>query len=78
MLVPTINFSGMLHPVATLDTVGRIIGQAFPASYFQKISAGVFNKGLPVADLAPNLAMLAVFCVAYWAIASVALPKQDR
>lgn len=78
VLVPTINFSGMLHPVATLDTTGRIIGEAFPASYFQKISAGVFNKGLPVADLAPNLAMLAVFCVAYWVISSIALPKQGR
>ncbi|MEQ8332185.1 ribosome-associated ATPase/putative transporter RbbA [Nisaea sp.] len=78
VLVPTINFSGMLHPVATLDTAGRIIGEAFPASYFQKISSGVFNKGLPAADLAPNLAMLAIFCLAYWAISSVALPKQDR
>ncbi|MEP3116245.1 ribosome-associated ATPase/putative transporter RbbA [Nisaea sp.] len=78
VLVPTINFSGMLHPVATLDTAGRIIGEAFPASYFQKISAGVFNKGLPVADLAPNLAILAVFCVAYWVISSIALPKQGR
>ncbi|WP_193173657.1 ribosome-associated ATPase/putative transporter RbbA [Nisaea nitritireducens] len=78
VLVPTINFSGMLHPVATLDTAGRILGEAFPSSYFQKISSGVFNKGLPVADLAPNLAMLAIFCVAYWAISSVALPKQDR
>lgn len=78
VLVPTINFSGMLHPVATLDTAGRVIGEAFPASYFQKISAGVFNKGLHAAELAPNLAMLALFCIAYWAISSFALPKQDR
>lgn len=78
VLVPTINFSGMLTPVATLDTVSRTIGQAFPSAHFQIISAGVFNKGLPSATLAPNLAILAGFCLLYWTASSLLLPKQDR
>ncbi|WP_444329692.1 ribosome-associated ATPase/putative transporter RbbA [Nisaea acidiphila] len=78
VLIPTINFSGMLHPVATLDETGRTIGRSFPGAYFQEISAGVFSKGLPVADLAPNLGALALFCLVYWALSSAALPKQAR
>lgn len=78
VLVPTINFSGMLTPVATLDTVSRTIGQAFPSAHFQIISAGVFNKGLSPAALAPNLAILAGFCLIYWTASSLLLPKQDR
>ena len=78
VLVPTINFSGMLTPVATLDTVSRAIGQAFPSAHFQIISAGVFNKGLSAAALAPNLAILAGFCLLYWTASSLLLPKQDR
>ncbi|WP_420403421.1 ribosome-associated ATPase/putative transporter RbbA [Nisaea sp.] len=78
VLIPTINFSGMLHPVATLDETGRSIGRSFPGAYFQEISAGVFNKGLPAAELAPNLGALALFCLVYWALSSVALPKQAR
>tara|TARA_E500000318_G_C3557192_1_gene211658 strand:+ start:1 stop:855 length:855 start_codon:yes stop_codon:yes gene_type:complete len=78
MLVPTINFSGMLTPAATLDTVSRAIGQAFPSAHFQIISAGVFNKGLSAAALAPNLAILAGFCLLYWTASSLLLPKQDR
>ena len=72
VLVPTINFSGMLTPVATLDTVSRAI------AHFQIISAGVFNKGLSAAALAPNLAILAGFCLLYWTASSLLLPKQDR
>jgi ribosome-dependent ATPase len=78
VLIPTINFSGMLHPVATLDATGRTIGRSFPGAYFQEISAGVFNKGLSATDLLPNLGALALFCLVYWALSSAALPKQAR
>lgn len=77
VMVPTVNFSGMLYPVATLTGGAKLFGQAFPPLYFQRISAGVFNKGLPLADMAPELGMLALFCAAFWALATMLLTKQE-
>ena len=77
VMIPTVNFSGMMYPVSTLEGGAAIIGQSFPALYFQRISAGVFNKGLDFAVLYPNHLILAGFCVLFWAIATVLLRKQE-
>ena len=76
-MIPTVNFSGMMYPISTLEGGAAFIGQAFPALYFQQISAGVFNKGLGFSVLYPNYLILAGFCVLYWAIATVLLRKQE-
>jgi len=75
--IPTVNFSGMMYPVATLEGGARLIGQGFPALYFQKISTGVFNKGLGLPDLYANHLILAGFVVAYWVLAALLLRKQE-
>ncbi|HUS53967.1 MAG TPA: ABC transporter permease, partial [Thermohalobaculum sp.] len=77
VMIPTINFSGMLYPVATLEGSSRILGQSFPALYFQRISTGVFNKGLAWTDLYWNHIALAGFCVVFWNIATLLLKKQE-
>jgi len=78
VMVPTINFSGMLYPVSTLEGAAAVIGRGFPALYFQRISAGVFNKDLGFADLWPDHLALALFCALYWVAASLLLGKQER
>lgn len=77
VMIPTINFSGMMYPVSTLEGGAQFIGQAFPALYFQQISAGVFNKGLDFTILLPNHLILAAFCILFWATATVFLRKQE-
>ncbi|MZR30758.1 ribosome-associated ATPase/putative transporter RbbA [Sneathiella litorea] len=77
VMIPTVNFSGMMYPVSTLEGGARLIGQAFPALYFQQISAGVFNKGLDFAILLPNHLILAGFCILFWAAATLFLRKQE-
>jgi ribosome-dependent ATPase len=76
-LIPSVNFSGLLVPVSSLSTAGRLFGLAFPAAWFQKISIGVFTKGLGFADLWPALAMLAVFFVLFTGLAALALRKRE-
>jgi len=77
VMIPAVNFSGMLYPIATLEGGAALIGRGFPSLYFQRISAGVFNKGLGFADLWPNHAALALFCVLFWALAAPMLRKQE-
>tara|TARA_R110000787_G_scaffold181008_3_gene293150 strand:- start:84473 stop:87238 length:2766 start_codon:yes stop_codon:yes gene_type:complete len=77
VMIPTVNFSGMMYPVSTLEGGAALLGQAFPALYFQQISAGVFNKGLDFAVLYPNHLILAGFCILFWVIAAAFLRKQE-
>ena len=77
VMIPTVNFSGMMYPVSTLEGGAAFIGQAFPALYFQQISAGVFNKGIGIASLYPNHLVLAAFCVLFWTVATLLLRKQE-
>jgi len=75
--IPTVNFSGMMYPVSTLEGAAAITGKVFPALYFQQISAGVFNKGLDFAVLYPNHLILAGFCLLFLGIATALLRKQE-
>jgi len=77
VMIPTVNFSGMMYPISTLEGGAAFIGEAFPALYFQQISSGVFNKGLGFAVLYPNHFFLAGFCVLFWLMANALLRKQE-
>ncbi|MCR9071157.1 MAG: ribosome-associated ATPase/putative transporter RbbA [Alphaproteobacteria bacterium] len=77
VMIPAVNFSGMMYPVATLEGGARIVGEAFPSLYFQKISAGVFNKGLGLPDLYANHLVLGGFVITYWILATLLLRKQE-
>ncbi|MFN3623364.1 MAG: ribosome-associated ATPase/putative transporter RbbA [Hyphomicrobium sp.] len=75
--IPTVNFSGMMYPVSALEGGARVIGTLFPALYFQRISTGVFNKGLGFSELYMNHLVLALFCAVFLAAASLLLRKQE-
>jgi len=76
-IIPAVNFSGLLVPVSSLEGPGRLLGLAFPASWFQQVSIGTITKGLGFAELWPDLLMLSVFAVGYLGIAVLALRKQE-
>jgi ribosome-dependent ATPase len=77
VMIPAVNFSGMMYPAATLEGAARAIGHGFPSLYFQNISTGVFNKGLDLDRLYANHLILAAFVAAYWIAASLLLRKQE-
>ena len=76
-LIPATNFSGMLTPVSALTGGGRVLGLAFPASWFQQISVGAFTKGLGFPELWHSHVMLAGFAILFIAAARLALRKQE-
>jgi len=77
-MVPTVNFSGLLYPTAALEGSSWWIGKLFPASWFQTVSLGVFDKALGFADLLPQMAALAAFGVVFLIAARLCVRKQAR
>ncbi|WP_342644172.1 ribosome-associated ATPase/putative transporter RbbA [Rhodoligotrophos ferricapiens] len=75
-LVPAVNFSGLLTPVATLTGAGRLIGLSFPAAWYQPVTVGVFTKGLGFEALWGNVVVLAAFAAGFLAAATLVLRKQ--
>ena len=75
-IIPAVNFSGLLVPVASLSGTGQLIGLGFPAAWYQPISLGVFAKGLGLADVWRNIVMLALFGIGFILASVVALRKQ--
>jgi ribosome-dependent ATPase len=77
-IMPTINFSGFLSPVSSLEGGGKAVGYGFPAGYFQQISVGTFTKALGFSDLLFNYLALAAFTVAILALSLALLRLQER
>jgi ribosome-dependent ATPase len=75
--VPTVNFSGMMYPISTLEGGARYIGQLFPALHFQRISMGVFNKGQDIAALYINHLVLLAFFLTFLVLAALLLKRQE-
>ncbi|MEM5583465.1 ribosome-associated ATPase/putative transporter RbbA [Roseibium sp. AS2] len=76
-MLPTIQFSGMIQPVSTLEGGGRLIGSVWPATYYNHLSVGAYTKGLGFADLMPDLAVLFLFGPVFIVIAAAFLKKQE-
>ncbi|MDP5220247.1 ribosome-associated ATPase/putative transporter RbbA [Ruegeria sp. 2205SS24-7] len=77
-VVPTIQFSGLLQPVSTLEGGAQMIGSLWPSSYFLHLNVGAFTKGLGWEALAPDLLALACFGPVLTAIAVLSLRAQEK
>jgi ribosome-dependent ATPase len=78
IMLPAIQFSGMLTPVSSLAGAAVLMGRIFPMSYFLPISVGAFTKGLGFADLSTHLFKLAVFFPTFILLTLLLLRKQER
>jgi ribosome-dependent ATPase len=77
-LVPAIQFSGLLHPVSTLEGAATVVGHLYPTSHFLTISRGVFSKSLGMFELWPYFLALAI-TIPVLTLASLAgLKKQEK
>ena len=78
IMVPTLNFSGMMYPTATLPTPTYVIAHLFPGAWFQLISLGGFTKGLGFYDFIANYGALIIIYSVYLILASLSLKKQEK
>lgn len=77
-VMPTLQFSGMMEPVSSLEGPARILGTFWPTTWYMTISVGSFTKGLGLADLSGALLRLAAFGPVFTGLAILALRKQER
>ena len=76
-MLPAIQFSGLLNPVSSLEGVGRIIGEIYPATHMLIITRGIFNKALGFSDLWGSMGML-LLTVPIILISSILLLKKQE
>lgn len=50
-MIPAVQFAGLINPVSSLEGIGHLVGQIYPATYMFNISRGVFSKALGFEDL---------------------------
>jgi ribosome-dependent ATPase len=77
-VMPTLQFSGMMEPVSSLEGPARVMGTFWPTTWYMAISVGTFTKGLGLADLSGALIRLAAFGPVFTGLAILALRKQER
>ncbi|TCT22280.1 ribosome-associated ATPase/putative transporter RbbA [Thiobaca trueperi] len=77
-IIPAVQFSGMLNPVSSLEGVGHLIGQVYPAAYFLTITRGVFNKALGFTSLEASFWPLALAVPVILTLSVLLLKKQER
>ncbi|MCL4205291.1 MAG: ribosome-associated ATPase/putative transporter RbbA [Pirellulaceae bacterium] len=77
-IVPSIQFSGFLQPVSTLEGQARIIGLVWPTSYYMHSSVGAYTKGLDPNLMALDLIFLACCIPVLWAVSAIGLKKQEK
>jgi ribosome-dependent ATPase len=77
-ITPTIQFSGLLQPVSTLEGSARVVGSIWPASYYMHSSLGTYTKGLRAELMWKDIIFLAGCIPVFLAISWVGLRKQER
>ena len=77
-IVPTIQFSGLLQPVSTLEGNARLIGAIWPASYYMHSSLGAFTKGLSAGLMMVDVVFLACCIPILIGISAIGLRKQEK
>ena len=77
-MLPTMQFSGLIDPVSSLQGGARLIGQIYPATHMIDVSRGVFNKALHFGDLGASLVPMLIAAPLIMGAAIALLRKQER
>ena len=75
---PTVQFSGLLQPVSTLEGGARVIGSIWPTTYYMHSSLGAYTKGLRPGLMMQDLLVLLAAIPVLWGISIIGLRKQER
>ena len=77
-IIPTIQFSGLLQPVSTLEGNAAFVGSIWPASYYMHSSLGAYTKGLGARLMAGDIVYMACCIPILLMISLAGLRKQEK
>ena len=75
-LLPNVLLSGFMFPREAMPEFTRAIGYALPLTYYLQIMRGIILKGVGIAELWPQAAMLVVFAVLFFTFSTLRFHKQ--
>ncbi len=77
-IVPTIQFSGLLQPVSTLEGNAGVIGSIWPAAYYMHASLGAYTKGLGFDMLMRDIVYMLCAIPLLLLVSVIGLRKQEK
>jgi ribosome-dependent ATPase len=75
---PSIQFSGMLQPVSTLEGSARVVGTIWPTAYYMHSSLGAYTKGLGLDLMLRDMLYLLACIPVLLLVSTVGLKKQEK
>jgi ABC-2 type transport system permease protein/ribosome-dependent ATPase len=77
-IVPSVLYSGLLVPIASMDPAGRFEAHLFPAMYYADIVLGSFLKGVGLEQLWGKVLALLVYAGALWTASFLMFHKRPK
>src|SRR6201982_3725709 len=75
---PSIQFSGMLQPVSTLQGSAHVVGKIWPTTYYMHSSLGAYTKGLGLDLMLPDILYLLCCIPVLLLVSAIGLRKQEK
>jgi len=75
---PTIQFSGLLQPVSTLEGNAKFLGSIWPTTYYMHSSVGAYTKGLGPGLMLQDLLVLTLAIPVLLTLSTLGLKKQEK
>jgi ABC-2 type transport system permease protein/ribosome-dependent ATPase len=66
-IVPSVLYSGLLVPIASMEPAGQFEAHLFPAMYYTDLVLGSFLKGVGLEQLWGKVLALLLYSIALWA-----------
>ncbi|RLA47103.1 MAG: ABC transporter permease [Gammaproteobacteria bacterium] len=77
-IVPSVLYSGLLVPIASMNPQAQIEAHLFPAMYYTDIALGSFLKGIGLEQLWGRVLALTIYAVALWMLSYLLFHKRPR
>ena len=77
-IVPSVLYSGLLVPIASMDAASKFEAHLFPAMYYTNVVLGSFLKGIGLEKLWGNMLALAIYVVILWLVSFLLFHKRSR
>lgn len=77
-IVPSVLYSGLLVPIASMDAQAQFEAHLFPAMYYTDIALGSFLKGIGLEQLWGRVLALVIYAIVLWVLSYLLFHKRPR